>query len=182
MLPNFLNHLLGTKFKVIHGYKGGGAINLAIERGEVEGRTAELLRRVPSPLQERVRPLSQQFPEDPAESKLTLSQRFQNVIGSLNAVNKFNREITVTSEVRTLGDGTAAEVTALYIGIGQGFYVNALATAAGTGSGVSGDWAWEPNDAAAPLIATAIAVFKNEQGAEFVRLPMHIAPRKGSSR
>lgn len=38
-LPNFINHLLGTKFKVISGYKGGGAVNLAIERGEVKGRT-----------------------------------------------------------------------------------------------------------------------------------------------
>jgi tripartite-type tricarboxylate transporter receptor subunit TctC len=37
--PNLLNKLLGTKFKVITGYKGGGAMNLAVERGEVWGRT-----------------------------------------------------------------------------------------------------------------------------------------------
>jgi len=36
--PTFANHALGTKFKVISGYKGGGEINLAIERGEVQGR------------------------------------------------------------------------------------------------------------------------------------------------
>jgi tripartite-type tricarboxylate transporter receptor subunit TctC len=34
-----MNKLIGTKFKVIHGYKGGGGMNLALERGEVEGRT-----------------------------------------------------------------------------------------------------------------------------------------------
>ncbi len=39
LLPQLLNKLLGTKFKVIHGYKGGGAMNLAVERGEVWGRT-----------------------------------------------------------------------------------------------------------------------------------------------
>ncbi len=38
-LPQLLNKLLGTKFKVITGYKGGGAMNLAVERGEVWGRT-----------------------------------------------------------------------------------------------------------------------------------------------
>lgn len=38
-LPHFFNELLGTKFRVIHGYKGGGAMNLAVERGEVMGRT-----------------------------------------------------------------------------------------------------------------------------------------------
>ena len=34
-----LNKILGTKFKVITGYKGGGAMNLAVERGETMGRT-----------------------------------------------------------------------------------------------------------------------------------------------
>jgi tripartite-type tricarboxylate transporter receptor subunit TctC len=37
-LPTFLNSVIGTKYKVIKGYKGGGAINLAMERGEVQGR------------------------------------------------------------------------------------------------------------------------------------------------
>jgi tripartite-type tricarboxylate transporter receptor subunit TctC len=32
------NHLFGTKFKVITGYKGGAEINVAMERGEVQGR------------------------------------------------------------------------------------------------------------------------------------------------
>ncbi len=32
------NNLLGTKFRTVLGYKGGADINLAIERGEVDGR------------------------------------------------------------------------------------------------------------------------------------------------
>lgn len=36
--PAFYNHVLGTKFKIIHGYAGGPQINLAMERGEVEAR------------------------------------------------------------------------------------------------------------------------------------------------
>jgi tripartite-type tricarboxylate transporter receptor subunit TctC len=35
--PNFLKNLLGMKFKVISGYPGSREINLAIERGEVQG-------------------------------------------------------------------------------------------------------------------------------------------------
>ena len=39
IFPTLINKLLGTKFKVINGYSGGTAqINLALERGEVEGR------------------------------------------------------------------------------------------------------------------------------------------------
>ncbi len=36
--PKAMNALLGTKFKIILGYPGGNDINLAMERGEVEGR------------------------------------------------------------------------------------------------------------------------------------------------
>jgi tripartite-type tricarboxylate transporter receptor subunit TctC len=37
-LPAMLNELLGTRFKIVTGYDGQGSINLAMERGEVEGR------------------------------------------------------------------------------------------------------------------------------------------------
>ncbi|MFM9971184.1 MAG: Bug family tripartite tricarboxylate transporter substrate binding protein [Burkholderiales bacterium] len=36
--PVFLAHITGAKLKVIPGYKSGGETNLALERGEVQGR------------------------------------------------------------------------------------------------------------------------------------------------
>jgi tripartite-type tricarboxylate transporter receptor subunit TctC len=36
--PALLNHMFGAKFKIIPGYPGGNEINLAMERGEVQGR------------------------------------------------------------------------------------------------------------------------------------------------
>jgi hypothetical protein len=36
--PSFYNSVLGTKFKIIFGYRSGAEIDLAMERGEVEGR------------------------------------------------------------------------------------------------------------------------------------------------
>lgn len=36
--PLVLNHFLGTRFKLIHGYKSGSDISLAMERGEVQSR------------------------------------------------------------------------------------------------------------------------------------------------
>jgi len=37
-LPAFYNNILGTKFKIILGYQGGQDVDLAMERGEVDGR------------------------------------------------------------------------------------------------------------------------------------------------
>jgi hypothetical protein len=140
----------------------------------LEVRTKGLLPRLPGPLRERVRPLSQRIPEHTDETKLSLSERFQNVVGILNEVDKFNREITVTSEVRTLGDGTAAEVTAIYLGIALGYYVTAKADAAGVGTASADGWVWSPANDAAARIAKAIAILKNEKVAEFVQLPLRI--------
>ncbi len=36
VLPNLLNSLLHTKFKVVNGYPGGSGVDLALERGEVQ--------------------------------------------------------------------------------------------------------------------------------------------------
>lgn len=140
----------------------------------LEGRTQVLLKRLPDPIRERVKPLSQRLPEDPKETKLSLSERFQNVVGILNEVNKFNREITVISEVRTLGQGTTAEVTSLYVGIGQAYYVSANHKAAGVGVATADGWVWKAANEAAPQIAEAIAIMKNEKPAGFVQVPVRV--------
>ena len=36
--PALMNELLGTRFKIVTGYTGGNEINLAMERGELDGR------------------------------------------------------------------------------------------------------------------------------------------------
>ncbi len=68
----------------------------------LEERTRQLLVRLPDPIRERVKPLSQRLPEKGAETKLSIAERFQNTVGILNEVDKFNREISLTSEVRTI--------------------------------------------------------------------------------
>lgn len=38
ILPNMMNNLFDTKMKLVTGYNSGGAIQLAVERGELQGR------------------------------------------------------------------------------------------------------------------------------------------------
>ncbi len=39
--PTILNNVIGTKFKIVMGYRASPAINLAVEQGEVHGRAGE---------------------------------------------------------------------------------------------------------------------------------------------
>lgn len=146
----------------------------------LEARTRTLLARLPDPIREKVRPLSQRFPDDPAQSKLSLGERFQNIVGVLNEVNKFQREITLTSEVRELPDGSSVEVTALYLGVSQAYYANASGTLAGTGSAGPDGWTWRPANHAAADIARAIAIVQSEEPAAYVPLPLAIDQELGS--
>lgn len=43
IVPSALNKFLGTKFKIVSGYKGAANLNVAMERGEIEGRGASWL-------------------------------------------------------------------------------------------------------------------------------------------
>jgi len=140
----------------------------------LEARTKALLARLPEPIRERIRPLTQRLPEDPATTRLSIGDRFLNVVGILNEVNKFNGEITLASEVRQLPDGRSIEVTSMYLGVGQGFYVNADGTIAGIGAPTADAWTWRSANDAAPALARAVAMMKNEQIAEFVPLPMRV--------
>ncbi|MHC4810736.1 MAG: DUF3450 family protein [Planctomycetota bacterium] len=143
----------------------------------LESRTATLLERLPDPIRERVRPLSQRFPSDPAASELSLSARFQNVIGVLNELNKFHREISVTSEVREIAIGSTTqpiEVAAVYIGVSLGFYASSDGRFAGTGTATDGAWTWTERNEAAAEIQRAIAILQGEAVAEFLPLPVTI--------
>jgi len=142
--------------------------------GTLEERTRKLLLRLPEPLREKVKSVSQRLPEPGVATKLALSERYLTVVGVLNEVNKFQREVTVTSEVRALGDGTTAEVTAIYLGISQGYYATNNGKAAGMGTATATGWEWTPANQEAPRILQMIAILKSEQPAAFVPVPLRL--------
>jgi tripartite-type tricarboxylate transporter receptor subunit TctC len=41
LYPQVSNNLLGTRFRIVSGYVSGGDINIAVERGEVDGRGSD---------------------------------------------------------------------------------------------------------------------------------------------
>lgn len=152
-----------------------------VERiASLEERTRQLLPRVPVPLAENIAPISQRLPaNDEQRGQLSLSARYQNVIGVLNAIDKWNRAVTLTSERRELSSGRTVEVSVLYMGLGQGYYVGApgkdgKATIAGVGIASPTGWNWREANDLAPAIQRAVSIYKNEGLASLVRLPVQI--------
>ena len=141
--------------------------------GPLEARTKELLRRMPAPLVEQLRELSQNIPDDPEGTTLGLSKRFGQVVGILNFVDKFNTDVHVTTETRDITAGTAAQVTALYLGISAGYYVNGAGDRAGRGYATDQAFVWTPVDGSALEIQQAVKVLNGELP-QFVQVPIVI--------
>lgn len=141
----------------------------------IETEAQALAKRLPDPIVERVKAFLQRIPEDPSQSKASLSERFQNVVGVLDQTNRFHREVTVVPELRQLDGGTSAEVTTFYLGLGKAFYASNDGTAAGIGTASpAGGWTWQSRNDSAAAIAQAIAILNGGEVAEFVRVPVRV--------
>ena len=141
--------------------------------GEMEGRIRTLQPRLPDPLKEKIGPLYSRMPADSAHSAASPAERFQNIAGILNEINKFNGEITITSEIRTLSDGKPAEVRVIYVGLGQAYFVGSQGQA-GIGRPGAAGWEWKTDDAIAPRVQEVVEILQSKAKPKFVALPVDL--------
>lgn len=144
--------------------------------GTLEGRVQALLERLPQPLLDRTELVRHRLPADPAKSDASLSDRFATVVAILNEADKFQREITEVNEVRKLPDGSSAEVTTIYLGLGQAFWVTRDGLTGGTGAPGPDGWVWSASPDAPAALAAAVTMLKKkgEVDATYVQLPIRI--------
>ena len=148
---------------------------------KLEERTLAALRAMPEHVrsQRGVETASQQIPVDAeAGEKKDLARRFLAVTGTLRELHISNRQITLLSEQREHRDGKKAEVTTMYIGLGQAWYVNAQGTFAGVGRPAGDGWDWAVRDGIAKQVAEAIAVHRGEVPARFVHIPLKVVSKQ----
>ena len=150
--------------------EGGSVLEEII--GGLEARTRALLVRVPDPIRDKLRPISVQIPEDPSKTELDLSRRYLNVIGTLNEIDKFNREISEHPEIRQAADGTTFEVATAYLGLGQAFFISRDGSVAGVGRPGEEGWDWIETPGQREAIERFFAVIRNEIPAAYVELPI----------
>lgn len=137
----------------------------------MEGEIRQMFKQLPEPIQTKLQPLYQRIPEDPSETRVAAAERFQNVLGILNELNKTNNEITVSYEVHNLADGRPSEVKAVYVGLAQAYYVSARGEA-GIGRPTADGWKWEPSKAVARDVLMALEILEGKQSPAFVSLPV----------
>lgn len=97
---------------------------LASSVASMESQVRKLAMLAPEGLATKLAPLLQRIPSDASAARISTAERFQNVLGILNELNKANSEITIAYEIRKLADGSSSEVQVIYVGLGQAYYLS----------------------------------------------------------
>jgi len=149
------------------------AAQLATAVSVMEGQVRGLAKRMPQPVAERLAPLLQRIPTEASSTRVTVAERFQNVLGILNEMNRANSEISLSYEVRTLADGSSSEVQVIYVGLAQAYYLSPRGEA-GIGRPGEDGWDWKPAPEIAGQLLVALEVMQGKHPPAFVPLPVEI--------
>lgn len=141
---------------------------------EFERKLTQFIPQLPAPLQDLVKPLVARLPADPQNTKMLAAERVQVCVGTLNELDKFNNAVNVFNEKRKNDKGEEVAVQTVYVGLGAAYFVNETGDFAGVG--VPGDrgWQWTNKPEIAPTVLAAIKMYRNEQTARFLTLPVTI--------
>jgi hypothetical protein len=139
----------------------------------LEADVRRLARSLPEPLAAKLQPLYQRIPDDPTQTKVSVAERFQSVLGIVNAANQAHTELDVQYEVRTLAGGAPTEVRVLYVGLAQAYYVSASGEA-GIGHPTPDGWTWESSKAISADVLTSLDILAGKHSPAFVPLPVTI--------
>jgi FtsZ-binding cell division protein ZapB len=143
---------------------------------DMEAQVRDLITRFPKILNDRIEQLIKRMPsaERARKTRVALGERVQNIVGILQEVEKFNKQITVVTELKALESGEMAQVKTVYIGLGQGYFVDENAKYAGVVRPTADGWQEEIRNDLASSIRDVVKIYENEKLAQFVPLPVEI--------
>ena len=109
IVPQVLNEIHGTKFKIVSGYNGVSQLNLAMERGEIQGRGASWLSVIVSKpeyiAEKKLKPLvvdgltrDPAIPDAPRLIELAKTDRERQAVTLISASSEFGRAIFAAPE------------------------------------------------------------------------------------
>lgn len=143
--------------------------------GELEKGVRDLVLRVPPHVKEKVKVLADRMPKEGADVKnIMAAERYQNVLGILNELNKNNLEIVSQPEIHEVTAGKKAEVKTVYVGLGQAYFVNAAGDIGGVGVPGADAWQWKTDPAIAKGMIEVLEVMKKTVSPKLVELPASI--------
>lgn len=144
---------------------------------ELEANVQALARTFPPELASRegIQILLQRIPRNPQTTRASLSERMLNIVGLLGEAEKFNSTVNLSFETRAIPTGETVQVRTFYIGLGQGYYVDATRRFAGVLRPTASGWEVTERNDLARVIGDVLDLYeKVKQPPQFVLVPVEI--------
>jgi len=141
---------------------------------DLEASILDLVKYLPSSLQDKLSSVIQRIPKTKREMDATsLSNRIVYIIGVLTEIEKFNSQLSVVNEIREIG-GERVRVDTLYVGLAIAYYVDGTKSEAGYMIPAKDGWKRFEDNSLANAVADAVAMQKREATVNFVDLPLTV--------
>lgn len=141
---------------------------------DLEAQIKTIVQGLPAPLVEIIKPLLRRIPADPENTKSSVGERMQNIVGILSQADKFNNTLVRTSESREISPGKVVEVRTLYWGLAMAYYVDTSGEFAGIGIPGAEGWKWTPVEGVGSSIRKLLEVYEGVTEIQFVSVPARI--------
>ncbi len=135
----------------------------------LEKQIAPVLRRLPPPLHRKVEEAAIRL--EAPDPEAPLQNRARDILLVLQAYLDFQNTLTVDSDIREI-DGTRREVSILYMGMAQAWYVDTDGKYSGYGIPSDNGWVWTDDNSFAPRVRAAIDIQTRRATPSFVTLPL----------
>ncbi|CAI8320322.1 MAG: Uncharacterised protein [Opitutia bacterium UBA7350] len=142
--------------------------------GALEEKVKAIVKTLPGPLVDKIKPLIRRLPNDSTNTKLSLGERVQNVVGILSQADKFNSTITLSNESREISDDKVVQVTTLYWGLAEAYFVDNSGSYAGVGKPGTDAWEWTQMNEVGPAIKQLLDIYEGTGEIQFVKIPASI--------
>lgn len=140
----------------------------------IELQLRELGNALPQPIKDKLAPMFERMDAGAKNDKTSLAERCQNIVAVLNEVNKSNGEVRVEKEVRAMADGSRQEVTSLYVGLAQAYFLSTNGKMAGSGKPGAQGWVWTEDNSLKPKVKLAIDMLQSKAAADFISFPAQL--------
>lgn len=148
---------------------------LEMKANALERKVLKIVPAFPKPLQDRIASSMVKIgvrPED--EKQMSVSARMQALVSIISETEKFNHELTLVHEMRTVEAGKPVQVRVLYWGLAGAYAVSPSGEIAQVGHPGFEGWIWEDQPGFALQIAQLIRIREGTIEAEFIQSPMSI--------
>lgn len=108
------------------------------------------------------------------EKVIPIASRYQAVVGLIDQVNQAYPLLHKAVETRKLPDGRETNVTVVYVGLGQAYFVNLAGDFAGTGTPGPGGWQWTTRNEIARDVTQIIDVLDKSGSPKVFPLPASV--------